>query len=160
MPGQSLERHLLLPLDQSLWILAPPLGSGFAALLSFTVLAATAAPSSIAQAGIDCLLDFVEHSGCEFNRNGTWYDSKGARAHLQAKYEILKARHRVKTAEDFIESAATRSSVSVSPYRVRCSGDEAIASSQWLRSALDRYRTRAALGSPGVLAPDEVSLCF
>ena len=40
-----------------------------------------AAPPPIAQTEINYLLDFVEHSGCQFYRNGTWYDSKKARAH-------------------------------------------------------------------------------
>jgi hypothetical protein len=38
------------------------------------------------------------------------------------KYETLAARNRIKTAEEFIENAATRSSVSGLNYQVRCSG--------------------------------------
>jgi hypothetical protein len=29
------------------------------------------------------LLDYVGQSGCQFNRNGSWHDSKAAREHLQ-----------------------------------------------------------------------------
>ena len=83
-----------------------------------------AAPPPIAQAEISYLLDFVEHSGCQFYRNGTWYDSKRAQAHLRDKYELLAAADRISTAEDFIEKAATKSGLSGRPYQVRCRGDE------------------------------------
>jgi hypothetical protein len=112
--------------------------------LALTVLAAVrAAPPPIAQAEINYLLEFVESSGCEFYRNGTWYDSKKARTHLQSKYEILAARDRIKTAEEFIENAATRSSVSGLNYQVRCTGGKPGASAEWLRAALERYRQGA-----------------
>ncbi len=71
----------------------------------------------------------MEHSGCEFYRNGTWYDSKTARAHLQSKYEMLAGSGRINSAEDFIDQAATSSgSLSGRPYQVRCGGGEPIAS--------------------------------
>jgi hypothetical protein len=115
---------------------------GLICLLVLAVVPAVrAAPPLIAQAEINYLLDFVESSGCEFYRNGSWYDSKRARAHLQSKYEILAARDRIKTADEFIENAATRSSVSGRNYEVRCSdGKPPVASGAWLRGALERYR--------------------
>jgi hypothetical protein len=103
---------------------------------------AHAAPPAIAQTQINYLLGFVESSGCEFFRNGSWYDPKTAAAHLRYKYEMLAAADRINTAEDFIDQAATRSSLSGQPYQVRCSGDAAVASNQWLRDALARYRAR------------------
>jgi hypothetical protein len=113
-----------------------------------------AAPPPIAQAEINYLLEFVEHSGCEFFRNGTWYDAKTARAHLKSKYELLSASDRISSTEDFIDKAATSSSLSGRPYQVRCGGGEPITSAQWLREALNRYRphdaprdTRGALAS-------------
>ena len=109
---------------------------------------AHAAPPAIAQTEINYLLGFVENSGCEFFRNGSWYDSKNAQAHLRYKYEMLAAADRVNTAEDFIEQAATRSSLSGQPYQVRCSGDAAMTSNQWLRDVLARYRAHTALGAP------------
>lgn len=110
-------------------------------MLGLTVLPAVhAAPPPIAQAEITYLLEFVESSGCEFYRNGAWYDAKRARAHLELKYEILAARDRIKTAEDFIENAGTRSSVSGLDYQIRCSGGKPGASAEWLRAALERYR--------------------
>jgi hypothetical protein len=134
-------------------------------VLGFAVFPALrAAPPPIAQAEISYLLDFVEHSGCQFYRNGTWYDSKTARAHLQSKYEMLAGGGRINSAEDFIDKAATSSSLSGQPYQVRCDGGEPIASSQWLRGVLSRYRPHDALREtrgapvPGVDWPSVVVL--
>jgi hypothetical protein len=114
-----------------------------------------AAPPPIAQAEINYLLEFVEHSGCEFYRNGTWYDAKTARAHLQSKYEVLSANDRISSAEDFIDKAATSSSLSGRPYQIRCGGGEPITSAQWLRDALNHYRPHdAPRDTRGALASD------
>lgn len=103
--------------------------------------AASAAPPAMAQAEINHLLGFVGSSGCEFYRNGRWYDSKQGQAHLRMKYQWLAARDQIKTAEDFIEKAATGSSLSGEPYTVKCGRDEAVTSNRWLRDELTRYRT-------------------
>jgi Family of unknown function (DUF5329) len=108
---------------------------------------ARAAPPVMAQTEINHLLEFVGSSGCEFYRNGSWYDSKGAQAHLRSKYQWLAARDQINTAEDFIEKAATRSSLSGQPYEVRCGGGEAVTSNRWLHDELMRYRTHAWLSS-------------
>jgi hypothetical protein len=49
---------------------------------------ARATPPAIAQTGINYLLGSIESSGCEFYRNGSWYDSKRAEAHLRSKYKL------------------------------------------------------------------------
>jgi hypothetical protein len=126
-------------------------------VLGLAVLPAVrAAPPPIAQTEINYLLEFIESSSCEFYRNGTWYDSKKARAHLQSKYEILVAGDRIKTAEEFIENSATRSSVSGLNYQVRCRGGQPITSAEWLRSALERYRRDAPRESVVRLQPVQV----
>jgi hypothetical protein len=102
--------------------------------------AARADPSAIAQREINYLLGYIEGSGCEFYRNGSWYDSKRAEAHLRNKYEYLADRNLINFTEDFIEKAATKSSFSDRPYEIRCSGGEAVASNQWLRKELAHYR--------------------
>jgi hypothetical protein len=101
---------------------------------------ARAAPPPDAKVEIDYLLAHVGASGCEFYRNGSWYDGPRAQAHLRAKYDYLAARNLVRSAEDFIDKAATKSSLSGLPYQIRCAGYAAVASSQWLRDALARYR--------------------
>jgi len=41
---------------------------------------------------IEHLLGFVEDSGCIFERNGSTYDSREARSHIQRKYDYIKKR--------------------------------------------------------------------
>jgi hypothetical protein len=86
------------------------------------------------------LLDFVAQSGCQFERNGSWHDSKAARDHLQEKYDYLQRRDLVPDVHAFIERAATQSSLSGKPYHVRCGDQPAITSAQWLNGELARYR--------------------
>ena len=94
-----------------------------------------------AQTENNYLLGYIENSGCEFYRNGSWYDAKKAQAHLHDKYDYLAARNLISTAEDFIEKAATQSSLSGKAYQVRCSNSDAVTSNQWLRDALAHYRS-------------------
>jgi hypothetical protein len=105
--------------------------------------AQSAPPPQIAQTEINYLLGFIEQSGCQFYRNGSWYDSKRAQAHLRDKYNYMVARDLIKTAEDFIEQAATRSSMSGIAYALKCSSAPVVASSLWLREVLARYRLTA-----------------
>jgi hypothetical protein len=112
---------------------------------------ARAAPPPDAKVEIDYLLAHVGASGCEFYRNGSWYDGPRAQAHLRAKYDYLAARNLVRSAEDFIDKAATKSSLSGQPYQIRCAGYAAVASSQWLRDALARYRDQT--GGPPTAEP-------
>ena len=92
------------------------------------------------QVEVKYLLDFVEISGCDFYRNGTWYDSTKARAHLAAKFDYLDSRNRLKSAEDFIDGAATQSSLSGRPYEVRCLECKTVPTGPWLHDVLSRYR--------------------
>ena len=92
------------------------------------------------QLEVNFLLGYVEGSGCAFNRNGTWYDSVAAQGHLRDKYQYLMARSLIATTEDFIDRAATASSLSGQAYEVRCSGGVAVTSKQWLRDELARLR--------------------
>jgi hypothetical protein len=89
---------------------------------------------------VNFLLGYIEGSGCAFYRNGTWYDSKTARAHLRDKYDYLTARSLIDTTEDFIERAATASSLSGQAYEVSCNGGAAVPSSQWLSTGLTHFR--------------------
>jgi hypothetical protein len=102
---------------------------------------ARAEPSTSVRVEVDFLLGYVEGSGCEFYRNGTWHDPKAAQAHLRDKYKFLAARGLINTTEDFIEKAATRSSLSGEPYRVRCRDGATVTTNQWLHAELSRFRT-------------------
>ena len=86
------------------------------------------------------LLDYLGRSGCQFNRNGTWYDAQKARAHLEEKYAYLQKRDMVPNAQAFIERAASTSSMSGKPYEVRCGTAPAVPSGRWLGDELQRYR--------------------
>jgi hypothetical protein len=86
------------------------------------------------------LLDAVEKSQCQFNRNGSWYDARAAREHLQKKYDYLAKKNLVTTTESFIERGATGSSMSGDPYQIRCPGSPAVASAAWLKAELARQR--------------------
>ncbi len=110
-----------------LWLVAVPL--------------ADAQPPINVQIEVNFLLGYVEGSGCDFNRNGTWHDSKAAQAHLRDKYDYLAARNMIITAEDFIEKAATKSSFTGRPYEVRCSDGVIVSSNQWLHAELARFLT-------------------
>ena len=105
-----------------------------------TIADVRAAQSATTQAEVDSILRTVADSGCEFQRNGSWYDAHKAEQHLRDKYDWLKARNAVNSTEQFIERAATKSSLSGKPYMIRCSGSAAVASATWLRKQLDRLR--------------------
>ncbi|MFC5461464.1 DUF5329 domain-containing protein [Massilia niabensis] len=104
---------------------------------------AIAAPEPRAKAEIAHLLDYVATPGCQFNRNGSWHAGGEARQHLRKKYDYLVKRKLVTNAESFIEHAATESSMSGKDYLVRCGAGQPIASAQYLKDELSRYRTRA-----------------
>jgi hypothetical protein len=91
---------------------------------------------------IEQLIAGLGASGCEFQRNGSWYAAKKAEAHLRRKYEWLRERNLAATAEQFIERAATKSSMSGRAYQVRCAGQSAVPSAEWLRARLVEVRKR------------------
>jgi Family of unknown function (DUF5329) len=115
-------------------------GSALVLGLSFAAIARAEPPTSV-QIEVNFLLGFVEGSRCEFYRNGTWHDSRAAQAHLRDKYKYLVAGNLVNTTEQFIERAATQSSLSGKAYEIRCNGGATVTSSQWLRDELARFRT-------------------
>jgi len=96
-----------------------------------------------AKTEINHLLSYLESSGCEFNRNGSWYNAAAAKNHIVQKYEFLVDRGSVSTAELFIEHAASKSSTSGKPYLVKCPGAQPLKTGTWLRAELSRYRKSA-----------------
>lgn len=88
---------------------------------------------------INHLLAFIDASGCTFIRNGKSHDSREAGDHIRRKYGHIK--NRVKNAEDFIQYAATKSSISGQPYQVICNGKK-MATADWLIRELSRFRNR------------------
>lgn len=102
--------------------------------------AVAAEPAPATQAEMNHLLTYLGNSGCDFQRNGAWYDSREARAHLQRKQKYLLDRGMIATTEDFIAKAATQSSMSGKDYQVRCRPSAPVPSKAWLTAELARYR--------------------
>jgi hypothetical protein len=95
-----------------------------------------------AQAEVECLLNAVANSECEFYRNGEWFDSHRASAHLRDKHNALIA------GGHFVDEVATKSSLSGRPYLMRCASGEPVGTNQWLREVLERYRRCASSPTP------------
>jgi len=112
----------------------------FVTLLTMGEFLLAATPSAAARAEIEHLLAFIAKSGCQFNRNGTWYPAPEASAHLASKERYLEDRGQIASPEDFIAKAATKSSMTGKPYTVRCGAEPAIASDGWLMAELVRFR--------------------
>lgn len=89
---------------------------------------------------IDALLTRLQHSGCEFNRNGSWHSGEQARAHLLKKLDYLEGKNAVQGTEQFIDLAASTSSVTGTPYLVRCGSAAPVPSQQWLKAELGTLR--------------------
>ncbi|MDN3919236.1 DUF5329 family protein [Roseateles violae] len=122
----------------------------FAALLLAGGAAQAAPLPPPVRAEVDALLDRLQRSGCQFGRNGSWYEAGEARAHLLKKLAYLEDKNLVASSEDFIERAATRSSVSGQAYLVRCGGSQAapVESRAWLSAELKALRAAAAPAGP------------
>lgn len=112
----------------------------FAVSLLMVSVSQAGEPPPAARAEIAYLFARLETSGCDFYRNGSWYGSREAAAHLRRKYRYLLEKGVVSSAEEFIERAASKSSSSGKPYQVRCGGGKIIESGSWLRAELMKYR--------------------
>ena len=111
-------------------------------LVAPAIVAAPLPPA--ARAEVDGLLSRLEASACEFGRNGSWYPATEAKAHLLRKLAYLEDKGLVQTADQFIERAASASSMSGEPYLVKCGNDPAVKSDAWLASQLRAMRAAAA----------------
>lgn len=145
--GQSLHHH-----ESAYFVMsrAKAIRSAVAAALLGLLrapLLAAAPLTTGAQGEIDALLARLAASGCQFQRNGSWHAADAARAHLRRKLDHLVDKGLVANAEQFIERAASRSSTSGSPYRVRCGDRPPMASAAWLHAELRVLRaTRSVRG--------------
>jgi hypothetical protein len=84
------------------------------------------------------LLNFIAKSDCAFIRNGKSYTPKEASEHMKGKYEHFKKE--IKTPEDFIQLAASKSLVTGQAYRVKPKDGQEIECATWLGKILDDYR--------------------
>ena len=104
---------------------------------------AMAEPAAATKPEIDYLLTQLKTSGCEFNRNGTWYSASDATAHLNKKYEYLKQKNQISSTEEFIDKAARKSSMSGQPYFVKCKDAPSVESAKWFKDALIKFRKKS-----------------
>lgn len=109
--------------------------------------------SPIAKQEIQGLLHAVGSSGCEFIRGGTPHAAAKAQSHLFLKYEYLEARDQLKSAEDFIVKAATRSSMTGEAYAIRCAGAGQMASEDWMKAKLKAMRQAPNAPAPAPSQP-------
>jgi len=111
-------------------------------LLATVCLGAGAAPTPPAiRAEIDGLMAKMSTSNCQFERNGSWHNAAEARTHLLRKLDYIEGRREtLQSTEQFIEAAASKSSFSGRPYRVKCGNAEAMPSRDWLHRELKLLR--------------------
>jgi len=115
--------------------------TAFALALAFAAAIAQAAPlPAPARAEVDALLARLQSSGCQFNRNGSWYSGAEAKDHLLRKLDYLEKKDMVKNAEQFIELGAATSSSSGKPYMVKCGAAAPMESKAWLTAELKAIR--------------------
>lgn len=115
--------------------------AGSLTLLSLTFTsAAVAAPPEATVKEINYLLERVGTSGCDFYRNGVWFKGNLGQTHLRDKYQYLVKKDMINETSDFIDKAASESSMTGLAYRVRCKGQEDVLTKQWLNAELTRYR--------------------
>lgn len=93
------------------------------------------------------LINYLETSGCRFNRNGTWYSAADAVDHINKKYQYLLDKKLVSSAETFIEKAASESSMSGKAYLVQCGDAHPEPSAIWFSTELKKYRQQANTSS-------------
>ena len=62
--------------------------------------------------------------------------------HIERKYKWLKDRGLIDTAEQFIDRAASKSSMSGKPYLVKCGTANPVESSIWFKQELETFRKK------------------
>ena len=90
-------------------------------------------------AEVDYLLEHVRTSDFVFIRNGKEHSPEEAAEHMQRKYDYFSKR--VRTAEEFIEYSATKSTMSGRKYTIRLADGTVVIAQEYLLGVLEEYRT-------------------
>ena len=106
------------------------------------LLVATTAPACAREAREQQRIDYLLHTigslpNAVFIRNGAEYDAKAAEAHLKRKLDY--GGERLKTAEQFIEYCATKSSISGQAYKIRFADGKTTEAGPFLRARLTEF---------------------
>ncbi|MCC6409977.1 MAG: DUF5329 family protein [Planctomycetes bacterium] len=94
---------------------------------------------------IEQLLAAIEKSGATFVRNGDEHTAKEAAEHLRSKWRDAVE---VRTARDFIEHCATKSSLSGEPYRMKFGDGTTVTTRDWLTQKLATLENAGARAEP------------
>jgi hypothetical protein len=132
-----------LPVFQQLdWFGVCGVRAGFVAfMLLYAPIPLHAAPLAPEQrAEIEALLTFHAAADCRFYRNGSWYSPSEAKKHLLKKLQYLEEKDVIKNADEFINLAATASSISGKAYLVQCGQASPVASREWFSAQLVKIR--------------------
>jgi hypothetical protein len=86
------------------------------------------------KAKIEKLLEALASSSDTVTRNGSDYTGKQAADHLRSKWS--SAGERVKTARDFIDGLASKSSFSGKPYTVKGADGKTVNAAEWFNQQL------------------------
>ena len=106
-------------------------------LLVITAVSPLGAAESLEQT-IGFLLHRIETADATFIRNGKEHTPQEAVTHVRAKYEHFKAQ--IKTPDDFIRLAATKSLMTGQPYLIRTRDGKEMPLSAWLTNALQEHQ--------------------
>lgn len=112
--------------------------------VALITVAVAQAPAGRTAREIEGLFASLSQSDCRFQRNGRWYTAAKATEHLRRKYDYIQRKGKLASAERFIELAATRSSVSGSPYQVQCGTAPQVSSARWFGDRLAALRAAEA----------------
>ncbi len=111
--------------------------------IAVTTFLSVDARSDVSDAGrheVFHLLEFLRSSDCAMERNGKRYESEDAYSHVRKKYEYFQ--DKIRTAEDFVEYSASKSTMSGKYYYVFCKDEPAVLTRDWLLEELRSYRER------------------
>ena len=104
----------------------------------FSLAVAAAAPAASAadtlEAQVNALIQAVAKSDATFIRNGDANTGAAASKHMRAKYDHFK--DEIKTTDDFIRLAGTKSLLSGKPYLVKTKDGKEQRLDAWLRAVL------------------------
>ena len=104
---------------------------------------ALAAPPAHELSRIERLIQFVEHhKEMTFIRNGTEHSSADAGKFLRGKLESVG--HDARTAREFIDQIASKSSMSGEPYQIKFADGRTMLASQFLGDELTRLEAQPA----------------
>ncbi|MEO5719519.1 MAG: DUF5329 family protein [Chthoniobacterales bacterium] len=113
----------------------------FLGLLAVALISSATAAESLDQT-INYLITYIAKSDATFIRNGEKHAPAEGAEHVRAKYEHFKKE--IKTPEDFIRLAASKSLLSGKPYLVIPKGEKERHLDEWLTEALQAHRAGAA----------------